>query len=127
VTPGTGINFATMLYRPIFDRLGIVAKLVLATGTFDTMPNGTPLIALDKTMGVPLSVGSGTILETVVPVVEFMMMDLTALGVSKGDLDGGEVTVNGKTWNVVSHRMNPSHSGEADGTVFLLLEGDAGA
>ena len=127
MNPGAGINFAQLLYRPIFDRLGIAATLILATGAFSVMPDGTPLIALDKTMGVPLTVGNGTILETVVPVAEFMVADLTACGISKDDLDTGQVTLNGKSWNIIAHRMNPSHSGEADGTIFLLLEGEAGA
>ena len=124
---GSGISFAKLLYRPIFDRMGVAAKLVLATGTFDAMPNGTPLIALDKTVGVALPTGGGIILETVTPIAEFMVEDLTAIGVSKDDVDEGEVTLNGKTWTIKTHRMNPSHSGEADGTIFLELEGAAGA
>lgn len=48
------ISFATLLYRPIFDRLGVPAKLMLSDRAFDTMPNGLPLIALDKTVGVAL-------------------------------------------------------------------------
>jgi hypothetical protein len=123
----TLISFAGLLYRPIFDRLGVPAKLVLATGVFEKMPNGTPLIALDKTVGVALSMGTGTILETVTPVAEFMLADLTAIGVGKDDLDEGEITLNGKAWTIKAHRMNPSHFGETDGTIFLLLEGEAGA
>lgn len=124
---GTKISFAGLLYRPIFDRLGVPAKLVLGSGIFDTMPDGTPLAALDKTIGIALSTGSGIVLETVTPVAEFMMEDLAAIGVSKDDLDTGEIILNDKTWTIIAHRMNPSHSGEMDGTIFLELEGQAGA
>ncbi len=124
---GTKISFAGLLYRPIFDRLGVPAKLVLGSGIFDTMPDGTPLAALDKTIGIPLMQGNGTILETVKPVAEFMMEDLISLGISKDDLDNGEISLNDKTWTIIAHRMNPSHSGETDGTIFLELEGEAGA
>jgi hypothetical protein len=124
---GNKISFSHLLYRPIFDRMAVPAKLVLATGIFDTMPDGSPLAALDKTVGVSLPTGGGMILETVTPVAEFMVADLISIGVSKDDLDEGEITLNDKAWTIRAHRMNPSHSGEADGTIFLELEGAAGA
>lgn len=122
---GAPISFADLLYRPIFDRLGVAAKLTLETGeVFDRMPDGSPLAALDKTVGVSLQQPGGTVLETVTPVAEFMMADLAALGISKNRVDGGTIILNGRTWSVISHKMNPSSSGELDGTIYLQLEGD---
>lgn len=119
------LSFAALLYRPIFDRLAVAAKLTLETGeVFDTMPDGSPLAALDKTVGVSLQQGGGIVVETVTPVAELMMADLTALGVSKNQVDGSTISLNGRTWAVISHKMNPSSSGELDGTIYLQLEGD---
>lgn len=125
MTTGTGISFADLLYRPIYDRMGVAAKLTLKTGeVFDTMPNGSPLVALDKTSGIALPQDGGIIIETVTPIAEFMMADLAALGVSKNQVDEGEIQLNGRTWAIISHKMNPSHTGELDGTIYLQLEGD---
>ncbi len=121
---GEGINFAALLYRPIFDRLGRAAKLTLDAGVFDTMPDGNPLVALDKTIGVALPMDGGIILETVTPVAEFMIADLAAIGVTVDQLDEGILELNGKVWTIQSHRVNPSSSGESDGTVMCQLEGE---
>lgn len=124
---GQGLNFSTLLYRPIFDRLAVTAKLTLADGrVFDTMPNGQPLVALDKTVGVALPQATGIALETLTPMAEFMMVDLLALGLTADDLDEGVLELNSKTWDILAHRMNPSNSGESDGTVYVLLEGASG-
>lgn len=120
-----GVSFANLLYRPIFNRLGVPAVLTLANTVYDKMPNGTPLLALDKTIGVSLPQQGGTVVETVTPMAEFMMVDLVAIGVTKDQLDDGSIRLNGKTWSIVSHKTNPSHSGEMDGTIFLQLEGAA--
>lgn len=134
---GAGISFTQLVYQPIYDRLSVDALLILAdTRQFLTR-------ALDKTEGVALSVPGGVMLETVTPIAEMMMADLLGLkdqfgnlaGVTENDVDGATITLfpigvdtsvqaNGVTWNIISHRMNPSPSGRADGTIFLQLEGD---
>lgn len=121
-----GVNFSELLYRPIFDRLGVAAQLTIAGVTYPTSEQvaaGLGLVALDKSEGIPLAQGAGIIVETVTPVAEFIYGDLTALGITIDMVDGGSVTLNGRKWNVLSHRMNPSMSGRTDGTVFLQLEG----
>lgn len=123
---GVGISFASLLYRPIFDRLAVTAKLTLADGTvFTQLPNGSPLVALDKTVGVALPMQGGTVIETVTPMAEFMIADVLALGLTANSLDKGTIELNGKSWLILSHKMNPSASGETDGTVYLQLEGEA--
>lgn len=119
-----GLDFAALLYRPIFDRLGVAAKLTVDDRSFDTMPDGSLLLALDKTTGVALAQQGGIVLETVTPIAELMVADLVALGLSRNQVDGATITLNGRTWGVISHKMNPSHSGELDGTIYLELEGD---
>lgn len=128
---GAGISFSKILYRPIFDRLGVWAKLSLATGDFD-------IIALDKTVGVALPQAGGTVVETLTPMAELMMADVLALGITLADFnDDHDSTItlfspgadrsslaNGKKWHIISHKLNPSSMGIADGTVYLQLEGD---
>lgn len=125
---GIGLNFSKHLYRPIFDRLGVRARLTLASGSFD-------ITALDKTVGVSLPQQGGTVVETLTPVAELMMADFLALGLALNQLDDQKITLfppdadisniaNGKTWNIISHKLNPSNSGIADGTLYLQLEGD---
>lgn len=126
---GTGISFAALLYRPIFDRLGVSAKLTLVKGVFD-------IVALDKTVGASVVQNGGITIETMKPQAELMMVDLTALGLTQSDLEDGTITMfppgadtsdtaNGKTWHVTSYKLNPSNSGIQDGTIYLQLEGDS--
>jgi|ERR1700687_3984005 len=126
---GTGVDFAALLYRPIFDRLAVTATLIPVNGQLYT------IAALDKTEGVALAQPGGLTLETLTPIAELMMSDLLKLGLTEAVVDGGTITLfapgadtsilaNGVTWNIISHRMNPSPSGRADGTIYLQLEGD---
>lgn len=126
---GSGINFTQLLYRPIFDRLAVSAVLIPASKdgqkfAFDV---------LDKTEGVALPQQGGMILETVKPSAELMMSDVLSKGLTRDDLSAGTIVIfppgvdtsdiaNGRTWQIISYRMNQSPSGEADGTVYLHLE-----
>lgn len=116
-----------MLYRPIFDRLGVNAKLNLVAGHFD-------ITALDKTAGVSLPDGN-VIVETLKPGAELLMVDLAALGIVKTELDEQTITLfdpgvdtsdiaNGVTWHIISHKVHPSPNGDQDGKIILILEGD---
>jgi hypothetical protein len=114
-----GVDFTDLLYRPLFDTLGVPSTLVLNSGTFYP-------VALDKTIGVALQEAGGITVQTEGPMVELIMADLIALGITVDLLDDQSITLNGKTWKILAHRMNPSHSGESDGTVYLILEGSGG-
>lgn len=125
---GQGLSFSSLLYRPLFDRLGVNAILTLKSGSFS-------FLALDKTVGVELAQQGGTVVETMKPMIELIMADVIAAGVSTSDVDDQEITVfppgvstsnlaNGKTWHILSHKFNPSNMGVADGTLWLQLEGD---
>ena len=114
-----GIDFHTFLYRPLFATYGVPAVLALKAGKFTAT-------ALDKTEGLVLSQNPLKI-ETLGPVAEFIVADLLDLGIScDDDLDDNIVTLNGKTWKIIAHRMSPTQSGEADGTVYCILEGFQG-
>ena len=116
------IIYATQLYRPIFDRLGVPAVLTIGGLAYSRMADGSPLTVLDKSAGLALREGD-VALETVTPVAEFIVADLTGIGLTTDQLDGATVAFNNQTWNILSHRFNPSHNGISDGTVFCELEG----
>lgn len=118
-------SFTDELYRPIFGTLGVPATLTLKSGTeISTLPDGTPLVLLDKTQGIDLSGGSAT-LETLKPVAEIMAADMLALGITRKDFEDGMVNLNNKLWNIIATKSNQSSFGPNDGTVFLILEGDS--
>lgn len=116
-----GIKFAELLYRPIYDRLGVDATLVLNGVIYP--PPGSNLVALDKTEGIEIVMGMGIGLETMKPICEFIIGDLLALGITPNMLDDGSVTLNSRNWKILSHRLNPTTSGTSDGTVYCQLEG----
>lgn len=118
-------SFTEELYNPIFSVLGVTATLTLKSGTvINVMPDGTPLILLDKTQGIDLS-GGGATLETLKPVAEIRAADMLALGITRSDFETGMVSLNDKTWNIIATKLNPSSFGQNDGTVFMILEGDS--
>jgi hypothetical protein len=127
---GTGVSFASLLYRPIYDRLAVSVQLTLGGVTYPTADQvnaGLGLVALDKTQGIELAQGPTLTLETVKPRCEFIVGDLTALGISPDSLDDGTVTLNGNLWTITSHRFSPTTSGTNDGTVWCELESSSDA
>jgi hypothetical protein len=117
------ISYVKMLYRPMMAAFGVPATLTIDGTSYSTLPDGSPLIANDKTVGAQVNQQGGIQLETMQPQAEMIYADVLALGLTDDDLDDGTITLNSNTWNITSHKMNPSHNGVADGTVYLLLEG----
>jgi len=122
-------SFTDELYRPLFANMAVPAILTLASGAvYSQLPDGSPFLALDKTMGLDLSGGAATI-ETIKPVAEIMAADMVTLGFTRKDIepvDGVAATIalNGVVWNIVATKPNQSSFGPNDGTLFLILEGD---
>ena len=109
-------SFTSLLYKPLFDRLAVPAVLSLDSGDY-------PITVLDQTIGQSLE-ESGIAVQTMSPLAQLMMADLTALGINPDDLDGRTIAMNGRTWDIVSHRFNGTPGGIGDGTLHLVLEGD---
>jgi hypothetical protein len=105
------------LLRPLYAEFGVPAVLRLDTGTFDDMA------AMDMTAGATLD-GGGVSLETVKPLALLIRGDLDERGILLEQLDDGSITLNGKSWTIKAHRMQPSTNGEADGEVALMLEAE---
>ena len=110
------IDYASLLYGPAFDVLGVPATLTLDVS--DAEP--VTLTVLDKTAGV--EVGDKITVSTILPAAMVRVSELTAAGVSASDLRGATITFNGKSWSIMRHEYRPSPNGEADGELLLILE-----
>lgn len=112
--------FGDLLYAPIYATLGTPAVFV---------PRGSAqeyqITCIDKTAGVKLMSG-GIDLQTEQPAATVMVSDLLAQGLIVEGLDGGTLTLNGGTWTVMTHKSRPTPFGEADGEVWMMLEGASG-
>ena len=108
------LDYSTLLYRPIYNALADqAAQIAPASGP----PFG--IAALDKTAGV--LVGGHVEVQSVSPAAVVMMVDLAAAGIDPAALDDGQITLNGVTWTIQSHKSAPSPAGEADGQLYLFL------
>jgi hypothetical protein len=107
------MDFAALLYDPIYARLGVPAVLDLGTdGNID-------LTVIDKTSGV--EIGDGVIISTIAPAADVRMTELTANNLTRQDVNGAALTFNGKTWEVKSHVMRPGPGGEDQGEMRFIL------
>lgn len=113
------MNYAATLYGPVWRTLGVMAQLDLGSsfGVIDSIR------VLDKTSGVPVSEGGDASVQRIVPAAALRMTDLIALGIEAADLDGGAITMNGRTWEIISHALVPAPTGEDQGEVWAYLEG----
>ncbi len=112
------LELRDLLFGPQYATWGVPATLTV---------NGTDFAiqAIDQTVGVVLP-GALAEIETVRPVASILAGDLADLAIGPDDVDGGTIALNAKTWRINTHRMMPTPAGEADGEIWLLLEGPSG-
>lgn len=84
------------------------------------LTGGTVVPVIDKTAGIPVHDAIG--IETLKPAVVVRMQSLIALSLAPADLLNAGVTVNGKSFTVISTKPSPGINGEDDGEVYLMLE-----
>lgn len=87
----------------------------------DESPGGYALSAIDKTAGIVVGDAGDVGVQTVKPAAVIRASDLAALGVTPAELDSAMLALNGKTWRIEAHRMQPGPGGEASGEILLLL------
>ena len=108
---------------PIYAVFGVPATLRLPG---DLGPVFT-LLVLDKTAGLTArpavsgSFGQGIGVETIEPAAMARMSAVIEAGIDLAALDQATLTMNGKCWTVVSHRLEPGLGGETTGEVRLVL------
>lgn len=116
------LDYQALLYDPIYDTLGIAAtiKSGKTSLSFD-------LTAIDKTSGVAVTEDQNSNIQTILPAAFIRAREMTSLGLSKDDLNGGILTLKpdnlpSSSWKITSHRPDPSPKGEQDGQYYLFLQ-----
>lgn len=87
----------------------------------DESPGGVAISAIDKTSGVQVASARDVEVQSVKPAAVIRASELAAAGWAVADLDGTTLALNGKTWTIEAHRMQPGPDGEAAGEILLLL------
>ncbi|WP_027037882.1 hypothetical protein [Mesorhizobium ciceri] len=126
------MDWASLLYAPIYATLGVDAVLTVACGDppIKTGADGGPLLVLDKTAGSSASFGNGANrnglnfsdvnVMTIRPAAMVRATDLA--DVESAKLRDAQITFNGKTWRVMDHEPVPAPTGEGQGEIRLILE-----
>jgi hypothetical protein len=116
------LDYASVLLGPIYRLQGAPVTLTIGANSYTALPSGAPLRVLDKTSGIALA---GPIeIETTRPVAMLRASDLAALSIDPDTLDGGTLNLNGKNWQITSHRAVPTPDGYSGGEVYAILEGE---
>jgi hypothetical protein len=108
------MDYASLLYGPIYSVIGVPAVLTLCGGE----PPLT-LTAIDKTAGVEVSF-NGADVVTIRPAAIVRATELA--NVPLASLRNASLEMNGKTWTVVEHGYVPAPTGEGNGEIRLFLE-----
>lgn len=115
------IDYAGMLYGPIYDSEGVDAAITLA----DTGGTQIPLRALYQPSGAEVG-GDRINVGTVKNSAAILLPELTEAGYAADDLKDAEITFtfdDGSTeaWAIKSWVPAPSPNGEANGELRLIL------
>lgn len=110
------IDWDALLNQPAQTLLGTTATLT---------PNGSPgaveISVIDRTSGIDVA-GLGNIeVKSIRPGAIARMAELTENGITRHDLDGATLEVNGQEWRIQSNQLRPSPAGEAEAEVLMIL------
>lgn len=107
------IDYQSLLYDPIYQTLGVAVTLT----TVDDQE--VSLTALNLTKPSSFN-GFGVDFQTFQPAVKIRMSELSGLSL-QDDILGGELLMDGETWDIKSYERNASPNGNSDGELRLLL------
>lgn len=113
------MDYQTLLYGPIYDVLGVPGILHMGGLLGDV-----PVTVIDKTAGLTLQ--QAVDVQTVRPAAAVRAAELVARGVNLDKVTDKILTFNGGDWQIVGLHPNPSPNGEADGQIWLILDGGVG-
>lgn len=107
------IDYQSLLYDPIYQTLGIEVTLTTADD------QELSLTALNLTKPSTYT-GFGVDFQAFQPAVKIRMSELSGLSL-QDDILGGELLMDGETWEIKSYERNASPNGNSDGELRLLL------
>lgn len=114
------VDVAGLLYGTnslVYSVLGSAAVFIDVDGMSFT------LTVIDKTSGVEVDFGGDIAVNTLKPACVVRSTELATQGVDLAKMKGGQITLNGATWEIEGKLPRPGPSGEASGEVMLLLTG----
>lgn len=109
------VNFDDLMYSRVHARFSVTAVIMPVTSA-----SAASVEVIDKTDGVILG-GFGPDLATLKPAAVVRVSALTAAGLTRADLKGATLLMNGITWNVDATQARPSPSGQSDGEILMEL------
>lgn len=111
------LDYANLLYTPVYDTFGIPATINTAGGQLlnVTVINLTVASSISNTIGVDF--------QAFRPSASVRMSELPGL-VLQDELPGGEIEMAGKSWSIKSYEYIASPNGINDGELRLILKDD---
>lgn len=108
-------------YNTIYPLLGVSAELSIVgvDGTDGSDGDEITLTVIEKTGDDKIGQWLGV--DTVRPLCAVRVAELIDAGGDFDDLDDSEISYNGKTYRIESHRVKPSPTGEDTGEVYLVM------
>lgn len=115
------VDYQALLYGPVYETFGQAATLLTVNG------DEVSLMVCNKT--APSSfVGHGIEFQAFRPTALVLMSQILAANLTPiDDIQGGELTMDGKTWSIKSFEYVPSPVGIDDGELRLILKDDLNA
>ena len=112
------IDFAALLYAPIYKAFGVPATLTCLYG------DRIELAVIDQTGGVEVADASSIDVKTIRPAVTLRVADLAERGFDAADLEGARLVLGDRAWKVKAMMPKPAPAGEAEGELYLFLVED---
>ena len=109
------IDFASLLYAPIYRAFGVQATFNCLYG------DRIELTIIDQTGGVEVADASAIDIKTIRPTVTIRAADLAAKGFDAADLEDAGLVLGDRAWRVKATMPKPAPTGEAEGELYLFL------
>jgi hypothetical protein len=103
------IDFAALLYAPIYKAFGVPATFTCLYG------DRIELAVIDQTGGVEVADASSIDIKTIRPAVTIRL----------ADLEDSQLVLGDRVWWVKATMPKPAPTGEAEGELYLFLIEDA--
>jgi hypothetical protein len=113
------IDFAALLYAPIYKAFGVPATFTCLYG------DRIELAVIDQTGGVEVADASSIDIKTIRPAVTIRLADLVEKGFDAADLEDSQLVLGDRVWWVKATMPKPAPTGEAEGELYLFLIEDA--
>lgn len=110
------LDYRSLLYGPIYDRLGVPATIVTQ--------GGATIELTVRNLTAPSTIsGIGVDFQAFKPSAIARLYELEGADLAE-DVVGGELTMDAHTWSIKSFEYVASPNGNSDGEVRLILKDD---